>query len=59
MTIRKRNDAQGYKRGGGAYTSHNPGLNKVTLMQRKASVEPSQNADSAKKGGFASRLDKK
>ena len=59
MTIRKRNDESGHKRGEGAYSSSKNKLNTITFVAKKQSAGSTIDSNSERKGGFAAKLDKK
>ena len=54
----KRNDAQGWKRGNGAY-SKDYKINPVVLVMKKQSAESTIMDNGERKAGFAAKLDKK
>ena len=58
MTTRKHNDAQGYKRGLGAYSSGKSGLVSKTFVVKKSSVEETVKENGDKNAGFAAKITK-
>ena len=58
MTTRKHNDAQGYKRGLGAYSSGKSGLTSKTFVVKKTSVEATVKENGDKKAGFSAPITK-
>lgn len=59
MTTRKYNDAQGYKKGLGAYSSGKSGLvSKTYVVKKNSSVEKTADENGERKAGFSAKIDK-
>ena len=59
MTVRKHNDAKGYKRGEGAYSSGKSGLvSKTYVVKKNGSVDKTATENGERNAGFAAKIDK-